>query len=104
MDQSQVAQLLEEMGATHEEVAQCLRASGVQGVRNTARFLNPIVRYVQALVRVDARSLDLMQPGMLRLVLGNGRKIETSLPEAVRQFLDAFNRGAYSELELPGND
>ncbi len=85
MDQRQMAQLLEEMGATQDDVAGCLRASGIHGVRNAVRFLNPIVRYVQERVRVDARSLDLMQGDRLRLTLVDGRKIEADVPEPVCQ-------------------
>jgi hypothetical protein len=100
MDQSQMAKVLEELGATLDEVAERLQVSGVQGVRNAVRFLNPIVRYVHERVRVDARSLDLIQGDQLRLTLGNGRKIEVVIPEPVRRFLDAFDRGRFPELEL----
>ena len=77
-----------------------MKANGVQGVRNTVRFLHPLVRYLQSQLRVDA-SLDLMQRDRLRLTFGNGREEEAILPEAARQFMDGFDRGAYPELELP---
>jgi hypothetical protein len=44
-----------------------------------------------------------MKYGMLRLLFHDGRQEETLLPQAVRQFLDAFNRGKYPELERPLN-
>jgi hypothetical protein len=103
MDAAQMAKLLEVLGCTPDDVASSLQASGVRGVRNTVRFLNPIVRYVQERIRGDARSLDLMQGDRLRLTLGNGRKVEAFLPEPVRLFLDAFHGGRYPELELPGD-
>ena len=103
MDKDQMAKLLEELGATADEVADSLKANGVRGVRNAARFLNIIVRHVQGRIRVDARSLDMMKRDRLRLTLGNGGTVEAVLPEPVRLFLDAFNRGEYSELELPSD-
>ena len=101
MDQDQMAKLLEELGATQDDVAASLKANGVQGVRNAARTLNIIVRYVQGRIRVDAWSLDMMMPGKLRLTYGDGRTAEAFIPEAVRLFLDAFNHGRYPDLELP---
>jgi hypothetical protein len=82
-------------------VATALKAKGIQGVRNAARFLNPIVRYAQGWVKVDAPSLDVMKGDTLRLIVHHGREEEAPLAQAVWQFLDAFNRGKYPELELP---
>lgn len=104
MDQGKMAKLLEELGTTPDEVAASLKANGVQGVRNAVRFLNPVVRHVQGRVRVDAWSLDLMQRDKLRLTFVDGRKEDTVIPEAVRLFLDAFNRGKYPDLELPPDE
>jgi hypothetical protein len=101
MDQSQMAKLLEGLGTTADEVAANLKAHGVQGVRNAARTLNIIVRHVQGRIRVDAWSLDMMKPGKLRLTYGDGRTEEAVIPDPVRLFLDAFNRGQHPELELP---
>ncbi len=101
MDREQMAKLLEELGATPDEVAASLKGNGFRGVRNAARFLNILVRYAQARIRVDAWSLDMMNRDRLRLTLGNGGTVEAVLPEPVRLFLDAFNRGEYSDLELP---
>jgi hypothetical protein len=107
MDQTQMARLLEELGTTPEEVATSLKASGVRGVRNDARFLNIIVRYVQSRIRVDVQTLDMMAGDKLRMILGSAsgtlRKVETGIPEPVRQFLDAFDRGHYPDLELLAN-
>jgi len=105
MDQGKMAKLLEELGTTPGEVAASLKANGVQGVRNAVRFLNPIVRHVQGRARVDAWSLDLMQRDKLRLTFVGGRKEETLITEAVRLFLDAFNRGEYPRPRIaPGCD
>jgi hypothetical protein len=91
--------VLEQLGASAEEVAAMLRATGVQGVRNTVRVLNPIVRYVQNAVRRDNLDADVMTGKTFRV---HGVKTqEVTLPQAVMDFLDAFNRGAHPDLELP---
>jgi hypothetical protein len=94
-----LGKLLEEMGSNAEEVAAALRAAGVQGVRNTVRVLNPIVRYVQNVLRRDNLDADMMTWKTFR-VHGVGGQ-EVALPKPVLDFLDAFNRGAYPDLELP---
>ena len=101
MDHEQMAKLLEELGATADEVAASLKASGVQGIRNAARTLNIIVRHVHGRLRVDAWALDMMERDRLRLTLGDSRKVEAAIPEGVRLFLEAFNHGHYPALELP---
>jgi hypothetical protein len=97
---AQIKGLLEALGSTADEVAAALKAEGARGVRHAVHMLNPVVRYLQRHLLGDA-SVDVMQPDKARLTFGGGRKEETPLPEPVRQFLDAFNRGAYPELELP---
>jgi hypothetical protein len=93
---------LERMGGTADEVAATVRAKGVQGVRNTVRLLNPVVRYVQNILRIDNLDLDVMTGKTIRANSGSAVKMqELPLPEPVREFLDAFNRGAYPDLELP---
>jgi hypothetical protein len=101
---SALDRILAKMGGTGEEVAATLKASGVRGIRNAARFLNPVVRYVQSRIRVDALGLDVMQGDKIRLTYGNGKKEDAPIPHAVRVFLDAFNRGKYPELELPPDE
>lgn len=93
---------LERMGGSPEEVAAAVRASGVQGVRNAVRVLNPVVRYVQNILRQDNLDLDVMTGSTMRINSGNvvGQR-GVALPKAVSRFLDAFNRGGYPDLELP---
>lgn len=95
-----VSGALEQLGGTREEVAASLRAIGVQGIRNTVRALNPIVRYVQNKLRIDM-DLDVMTGSTLRIDGTEGPQVP--LPQPVLDFLDAFNRGAYPDLELPRN-
>jgi hypothetical protein len=99
-------QILVEMGHTADAVAATLRAHGIMGVRNTVRYLNPVVRHVQAQLRLDDFTLDLMQRDgkqvhTLRLSLPNSITHEVELPAPVREFLDAFNAGVHAQLELP---
>jgi hypothetical protein len=95
-----VARSLQALGNTAEEVAAVLRDHKIQGVRNTVRMLNPIVRYVEPLVP-DHRDIDVIQTGTLRITLRNGTTVHVALPDAVQAFLDAFNSRAYPQLELP---
>jgi hypothetical protein len=91
--------MFDQLGTTPDQVGDALRARGIRGVRNTARFLNPIVRYAHTCV-TDAYSIDLTQPDRLRIVFADGRTDELAVPEAVLQFLDNFHRGLYPELEM----
>ncbi len=104
--ESTLQPLLSLLGSTAEAVAATLSANSIKGVRNTVRHLNPIVRFVQGQLRIDDFSLDLTQEKgkqqySLRLILADGTKEEVALPPPVEAFLDAFNQGAYAELELP---
>lgn len=98
---NQLAGILADLGTTADDVAARLQARSIQGVRNTARFLNPVVRYAHAQLRMDEYKLDLIIPNVLRMTLPDGAQVKTPLPAAVKQFLDAFDHGAYPELELP---
>jgi hypothetical protein len=100
MDHTPLSSLLAGLGNTPDEVASILKTHGIRGVPNTARFLNPLVRYLESQILLDCISLDVMQVDRVRLVFRDGKKEETIIPEAVRQFLDAFNNGAYPELTM----
>jgi hypothetical protein len=95
-----VAKSLHELGNTAEEVAVVLKHKKIQGIRNTVRMLNPVVRYVKPLVP-DTRDIDIIQRGTLRITLRNGLIDRVTLPQAVQAFLDAFNSSDYPELEIP---
>jgi hypothetical protein len=69
-------------------------------VRNTARFLNPIVRYAHS-VTADVYGIDLTLSDRLRIVFASGEVSEVPVPAAVLEFLDLFHRGRYPELEMP---
>lgn len=96
-----LAALLDELGANPAEVARQLRGSGVQGVRNTARFLNPIVRYLRDRLPADVQTVDLTRGDALSLVFADQSRHDIPLPAAIKKFLDAFNAGKYPDLELP---
>jgi hypothetical protein len=91
--------ILEDLGRSADEVASALRYNGIQGARNTVRALNPVVRYVQMQVG-EIQSIQVIDH-KLSICFLDGREAEEQLPQAVRQFLDAFNRGHYSDLHLP---
>lgn len=91
--------VLEQLGSTPDQVAASLKSHGITGVRNTVRLLNPIVRFVQTQV-TDYRDIDVQTTGQLRVTLPDGRKTVSPLPQTVIDFLTAFNRGGYPELEM----
>jgi hypothetical protein len=91
--------MLEELGHSADEVADALRAKGIKGVRNTVRFLNPIVRYAHTR-QADVYGIDLIQGDCLRIVFANGQAEEIAVPEPVQRFLDNFHRGQYPDLEM----
>jgi hypothetical protein len=98
---TQVRNILISLGDSPKAVAETLGARGIKGVRNTARFLNPIVRFVQASLQSPYRDIDLTEPNALRVTLPDGTTVETSLPPPVREFLVAFDHGAHPEVESP---
>jgi hypothetical protein len=96
----EIAAVLQHTGETPQEVAAALLRAGVQGQRDSAGFLNPVVRYLNRTLDIGGRlEIPLDQP-LLRLVQG-GQVHALALPPAVREFLDGFHRGLYAELELP---
>jgi hypothetical protein len=92
--------MLEELGGSADQVADALRAAGVVGVRNAVRILNPVVRYTYTKIK-DAYGIDVYEGNAMRIVFADGREEQVALPEAVLRFLEAFNRGAYPDLEMP---
>ena len=97
--QDELRRVLEQMGKSGTGVASTLRATNVLGVRNAVRVLNPIVRYVQITTRFDNLDADVMTGKTFRVHENSGQ--EVVLLQAIQDFLDDFNRGAYPELELP---
>jgi hypothetical protein len=90
--------MLDALGKNADEVAAALRAQGVQGVPNTVRFLNPIVRYAQA--QLGGTPTGVVLDDTLTLTFPDGQVHQEPVPPAVREFLDAFDRGAYPDLIL----
>jgi hypothetical protein len=91
--------MLEDLGNSASKVADTLKSRGVQGVRHTVRILNPIVRFVAGHLLTSNLGMDLIVPDTFRMTLLDGTKIDAPMPQAVRDFLSAFNQGAYPELE-----
>lgn len=95
--------MFEELGNTPDEVADGLRARKIKGVRNAARFLNPIVRLALG-SSPNAYGMDLILVDRLRIVFADGRTDEVVLPESVAGFLANFHRGLYPDLEMPNGE
>ena len=92
-------EMLEALGTTAEKVASALRAKGIQGVANTVRDLNPIVRYVRGELH-ETQAVHLIGD-VLTIQFADGRQQQVAIPPAVRDFLHAFNSGEYADLHLP---
>jgi hypothetical protein len=92
--------MLDDLGKTPDAIAASLRQRGIKGIRNTVRFLNPIVRYAYS-VAPGAYGIDLIQGDHLRIEFAGGERIEVPVPQAVLDFLDLFHRGKYPDLEMP---
>jgi|HubBroStandDraft_6_1064221.scaffolds.fasta_scaffold259105_3 hypothetical protein len=97
----EVSGVLAELGQTPEAVANCLRAGGVQGVRNAARYLNPIVRLVLDKTNLNSFVVDLIQRDRLRIRLAGGEQVVVLLPPPVQRFIADFDNRKCPYLELP---
>src|SRR4051794_31950272 len=95
-----VGPMFEDLGHTPDDVAETLRARGIKGVRNTVRFLNPIVRYAHTRVS-GVYGIDLIQGDKLRIEFANSEVLEVAVPGPVLSFLEGFHQGRYPELEMP---
>ena len=91
--------MLDALGNTPDEVADFLRARGIKGIRNTTRFLNPIVRYAHTLTS-NVHGIDIIQGIKLRIIFAKGEVTEIPVPQTVQEFLDLFHRGRYPDLEM----
>jgi hypothetical protein len=90
--------ILEDLGSSPEAIAERMAFLGIQGVRNAARILNPLIRYFQGMAKSHWLTMDVMKPGVLRIVSTDG-EMEILLPTAVQEFLGDFNQGRFPELE-----
>jgi hypothetical protein len=99
---SHISLLIDNLGNSADEIAETLAYKRSQGVRNTVRFLNPLVRHLQNEFQVEFGErafMDVIKGDILRIAFLNGEKAEVSLSDAAVDFLDAFDRGEYPELE-----
>ena len=101
---SQLEASLAALGSTIEQVRATLLTHNVKGVRNTARFLNPVIRYIHKDLVEPKTGMELLETGHLRLTSADGHRHETALPLAVEEFLKGFNAGDYPELELSSEE
>lgn len=91
---SQLPQVLQLLGNSADEVAASLKAQGIQGIRNTARFLNPICRFVQASLTLDPLDVEILDTDR-----ADGSHYETPLPRPALDFLAAFDHQGYPDLK-----
>jgi hypothetical protein len=96
----QLSLALDALGNSAAEVAATLKAERVQGVRHTARFLNPLVVFIEATLSLPPLSAEILENGTLRIRLADGALVEVPLSDPIKGFLEAFNRGAHPDLEI----
>ena len=89
--------MFDTIGSTADEVADRLRELRIRGVPNTVASLNPIGKYVDAQVTLDAIVIDLSN-GTLTITFPSQRTHVIALPQPVVDFLHGFNEGAYPDL------
>jgi hypothetical protein len=93
------SEMLNQLGGTASAIASTLNEKGIKGVRHTARFLNPIVRYLRTQLPADV-TLELRPRGIIRVMVWDGAQEEVMVPDAIQKFLAAFDAGEFPELEL----
>lgn len=94
-----VATFLEELGTSADQIAFTLRKMRILGVRNTVRFLNPVVRAIQVEFKDETSFMD-VAGGVLHITRIDGAQESLPLSAALLEFLAAFNGGAYLDLEF----
>lgn len=92
------ASIFDAVGTTPDEVASTLRSYGIRGMRNSARYFNPVVQYAYRQLGNLALHIDVKSGTVLTVTSGTVTK-EMPLPPAVISFLVMFNDGKYPELE-----
>ena len=90
--------MFDDLGDTADKVAESLKQRGIRGIRDTVRILNPIVRYARTRLAGNL-DMNVFTGKSLHVVNQDGKDQDIQLPDAVVAFLDAFNKGAYPELE-----
>ena len=89
------------LGDSPEAVAAALRAAGVTGRRDSSSFQNPVVRYLNRTLVIGGR-LEVGAGGQMLYLYREGSAVAFPIPDPVRDFLAAFHRGDYPDLEQPG--
>lgn len=103
----QTSSLLAELGTNADEVAASLARAGVQGLPKSNRFCAVAV-YLTAVMGADPR-IRSVAVGPCSLVVNLVRpkdskpagRLLVQLPKAARQFVSAFDAGAFPEIERP---
>ena len=58
------------------------------------------MRYCKSRLTTAGLTLDVIQPGVLRIHFPDSQAEEFPLPAPVQQFLEMFDRGDFPDLEL----
>lgn len=93
-----IAASLTDLGSTPGAVAAVLRSVQVHGRRDSTSSHNPVVRYLNRTLDIGGR-LEIGAAGDRLYLYREGSCHSLELPHAVREFLVAFHRGDYPDLE-----
>ena len=88
---------LRELGQTADEVAASLRAEGCIGIRNDV-VLSPVAKYINC--AVPQILVPIVSTNHITVITHERTTVEVPLPQAVVEFLAAFNDGAYDDLAV----
>lgn len=89
---------LTNLGNTPDAVAAALRAADVRGRRDSTASHNPVIRYLNRTLDIGGR-MEIGAAGDRLYLYREGSSQSLELPPAVRDFLLAFHRGDYPDLE-----
>jgi hypothetical protein len=99
-----VNDLVEDLGASHNAIADSLARHGVRGVPGSHEQC-ALARYLRAVVSADPETVTVSVPGpTVHVQLSKGRpSIRVRLSSEVRAFVQAFDAGLFPDLvEHPG--
>jgi hypothetical protein len=93
-----IVALLNELGATADEIASALIAERITAKRGATSFFNPIVRLINRNLYVGGR-IHIPPTGGLLTLSHEGKFYTVQLPKPVSRFLDRFHAGDFPLLE-----
>ncbi len=94
-----VSDLVDDLGATHNAIAESLANHGVRGIPGSHEQC-ALARYLRAVVSADPEACTVSVPGpTVHVQLNKGRpSVRVRLSSEVRAFVQAFDAGLFPDL------